>query len=371
VNLSDNSLNCGACGSACGAGQVCGAGSCVPLANGNGKVGGGLTGLIPPKVAVYGAASTLDLQTKLNATGAFAAVDFVNVNTTTPTVAQMKNYDAVVVYTYLSVTQAFGDNLADYFEQGGGVVLCDYETQETGSYVLKGRFQTDYALSTPIASSGFSLVKVTLGTILEPGHPLLTGVATFGIQSSSPYHLPAAQFNKNNPIVVANFSDGNPAIVRGQVTNAVVANRNLVEINSFGPSNTGNATYGWDSTTDGAKLFRNALLYVIPTLQLTVATSVPFGSQPIFTPTAPQTVTYTNPSSAPQTITALSLSGTHISEYSITPSSPLPATIPPGGTFTVTVKFTPANYGVRAARLNATVMGGPGPATTLLSGSGI
>jgi hypothetical protein len=371
VNLSDNSLNCGACGSACGANQVCTAGACANLVPGNGKAGGGLSGLNPPKVAVYGAASSTDLQTKLAATGGFTQVDFVNVNSTTPTLAQMKAYDAVVVYTYLSVTQAFGDNLADYFEAGGGVVLCDYESQETGTYVLKGRFQTDYAMSTPIGSAGFSNVKVTLGNILEPGSLLLTGVTTFGIQGSSPLHLPSAQFNKNNPIVVALFSDGTPAIVRGTVTNAVVTARNLVEINSFGLSSAGNSTYGWDPTTDGAKLFRNALYFTMTPPAVTVATSIALGNQPLFTPSAPQTVTYTNTSSVAQTITALSISGSHIGEFSAAPASPLPAVIPPGGTFTVNVIFTPANVGLRAARLNATVMGFAVPATTLLSGSGI
>jgi hypothetical protein len=371
VNLSDNSLNCGGCGIACAANQVCGAGACVNLAPGTGKAGGGLSGLNPPKVAVYGAASTTDLQTKLTATGAFTQVDFVNIGSTTPTVAQMKAYDAVVVYTYLAVTQAFGDNLADYFEAGGGVVLCDYESQESGTYVLKGRFQTDYAMSTPVPMSSFSTVKVTLGTIFEPMSPLLTGVTTFGIQGSTPYHLPGAQFNKNNPIIVALFSDGTPAIIRGTISNAAVTNRTLVEINSFGPSSTGNASYGWDPTTDGAKLFRNALLFTITPPAITMATSLAFGNQPLFTPSAPQTVTFTNTSAAPQTITSLSLSGTHIGEFYLAPSAQLPVTIPPGGTFTVNVTFTPANVGLRAARLNATLQGIASPATTLLSGNGI
>ncbi len=80
-------------------------------------------------------------------------------------------------------------------------------------------------------------------------------------------------------------------------------------------------------------------------------------------------LTYTNVSSTPQTITALKLSGTHIGEFSALPSSPLPATIPPGGTFVVNVKFTPVGVGLRAATLSATVQGS-GSATTLLTGTG-
>ena len=36
-------------------------------------------------------------------------------------------------------------------------------------------------------------------------------------------------------------------------------------------SSVGNSTYGWDSTTDGAKLIKNALLFTIPPLTLTTS----------------------------------------------------------------------------------------------------
>ena len=367
VNLSDNSLACGACGVVCGASQVCSAGVCTGITTGNGAAGGTLTGSYPPKVATAGAISSTDLQTKLTATGAFSSVGFINANTGTPTLAQLKAYDAVAVYTYLSVTVGFGDNLADYLEAGGGVVLFDYEAQETGSFALKGRYQTQYTLSTPVASSSFLGTVVTLGTLLEPASPLLTGVVTFGYKGTFPYHLPTSAFNKNSPIVVAQYSDGTPAVIRGVVNGG----RNLVEINGFGLSATGNSSYGWDIASDGAKLIRNALLYVIPPLALTSAKQVDFGSQTLFVQSAPQAVTYTNASASPQTITALTRSGTHIGEFAASPSSALPATIPPGGTFIVNVSFLPAGIGLRAATLAATVQGVPGPATTLLTGNGI
>jgi len=331
-----------------------------------------LTGASPPIVAVYYAGSTVDLSTKLTATGAFTSVTAVNVNAATPTVAQMKAYDAVVVWTFVSVTTAFGDNLADYFEQGGGVVIADYESQETGtSWGLKGRYATQYTMSTPITSASWLTTKVTLGTVNEPMNPLMNQVSTFALQGTSPYHMPTSAFNLNNPIIVALFSDNTPAVVRSVVASGPAAGRNLVEINSFGLSVTGSSSYGWDITPDGAKLFRNALLYTIPPPALTAAQQVSFGTQPLYTPTAPQAVTYTNTSSSPQTITALSLPGTHIGEFSVSPSSPLPYTIPAGGTFIVNVTFNPAGVGLRAATLGATVQGISGKLTTLLSGTGI
>ena len=373
VNPSDNSLNCGACGSACPAGQACSAGTCLALPNGTGQTGGSLTGLSPPKVAVYAASATYGaaLQASLTSTNQFTQVDTVNVSSagSTPTVAQMLAYDAVCVFTYFSVSPTLGDNLATYFESGGGVLLFDYETQDSGNYGLKGRFETQYALSTPVAM--FLNTAVTLGTVLEPANPMLAGVTTFGYAGTAPYHLPTSAFNKNSPIVVAQFSDGTPALVRGVVTNGVVTNRNLVEINGWGTSTTspGSPLYGWDPATDGARLIAQALKYTIPASAITTAKSVSFGSQPLYTPSAPQTVTYTNNSAGPQTITALSLSGTQIGDFSASPASALPVTIPAGGTLVVNVTFAPSAVGLRAATLSAVVTGA-GTATTLLTGTG-
>lgn len=351
----------------CGANKVCSGGLCVGVTVGSGAAGGSLTGSNPPKVATVVASSSTDLQTKLTALGAFSSVGYINSNTSTPTLAQLKAYDAVAVYTFVSVTVAFGDNLADYLDAGGGVVLFDYETQETGTWGLNGRFQTQYTLSTPVASAVYLTNAVTLGTLLEPASPLLTGVTTFGYKGSSPKHLPTSAFDKNNPIMVALFSDGTPAVIRGTVNGG----HNVVEINGFGASATGSSSNGWDIATDGAKLVRNALQFVIPPPALTTAKQVDFGNQTLFVQSAPQTVTYTNVSTTTQTITALGLSGTHIGDFAASPSSSLPATIPPGGTFTVDVSFLPSGVGLRAATLSATIQGIPGAATTLLLGTGI
>jgi hypothetical protein len=338
----------------------------VALTLGSGKTGGSLSGLNPPRVAVFAATSgATDLATKLTATGAFNSVGS-NTLTSTPTVAQLQAYDAVVVYTYLTVTAAFGDNLATYLESGGGVVLMDYESQETGTYALLGRYEAQYTMSTPISSASWLTTVVTLGTLLEPASPLLSGVATYGLKGSTPYHLPASAFNRNSPIVVAQYSDGAPAVVRG-----IIGGHPVVEINSSGSSSTYSSSYGWDATSDGAKLIRNALLYVIPPATFTGPTSLDLGTQPLYTPSAASVITYTNVSSSPQTLTAFALSGSHIGDFSVSPSSGLPATVMPGNTFAVNVVFTPSGTGLRAATLSATITGAAGPLTTLLRGTGL
>jgi hypothetical protein len=244
-------------------------------------------------------------------------------------------------------------------------VLADYETQETGTYQLAGRYQTTYTLSTPVASTSYLTNTVTLGTILEPTSPLLNGVSTFAYQGTSAKHLPTSAFNKNNPIVVAQYSDGNPAIVRGQVNG-----HRVVEINGYGLSATGSSSYGWATASDGAKVFANALLYTIPPLLITTVKSNDFGAVPLFTPSGVYAVVYTNVSTSSQTLTAVSLAGAHIGDFAAIPSAQLPVTIPPGGTFTVNVTFLPSGLGLRAATLSTTIQGAPGPATSLLTGTG-
>jgi hypothetical protein len=356
------------------------------------------TGLAMPKVAVYAAAATtgsaaygLSLQNALKGTNLFSTVDLFNVSSAgtgaaTPTLAQMQAYDAVAVVTYQGVTPTLGDNLAAYFESGGGVVLFDYEAQALGTSMLQGRFASQYTLATPILQTSFLFAAsntVALGTIDEPASPIMSGVASgaagFGYKGTQPYHMPSSAFNlngPNSPVVVAHFSDGTPAVVRGTAPPGIVYGRHLVEINGFGASNVstagagGSTTMGWDSTSTGATLIANALVYTMPVQSVGVVASLDFGTEALYTPSAPQAVTYTNGSSVAQTITAISLSGTQIGDFAAVPSGGLPVTLPPNGTFVVNVTFAPSDTGLRAATLGAVIQGA-GTATTALTGTGM
>jgi cysteine-rich repeat protein len=344
---------------------------CTTLPLGNGGIGGSLTGSALPKVAIATTSGTYaTLQSKLQATGSFATVDYLSASSTL-TVAQLSAYDALAVYTFGSTSATFGDNLATYFEAGGGVVLFDYETQESSASGLSGQFETLYALSTKISSSSWLSAGFTLGTILEPASPLMSGVTTFKSASTSgAYHLPASAFNKNSPIVVASYTDGSPAVVRGVVASGPAAGRNLVEINCYGSASP-TSSLGWDGTTTGDKLVRNALLFSIPPPVVTVAKGLDLGAQAVSTTGPSMALTYTNASSAPQTLTALGITGANAADFAAAPSSGLPVTIPPGGTFVVNVTFSPSAAGPRSATVGATFTGFANPATTLLVGTGM
>src|SRR5690242_9377612 len=74
-----------------------------------------------PRVAICGtqAATSTDVRTKLVATGVFASVDIISCDLTTPTLAQLKMYDAVYVwsgYAAFANLTTLGNNLADYVD---------------------------------------------------------------------------------------------------------------------------------------------------------------------------------------------------------------------------------------------------------------
>src|SRR5690554_5794251 len=84
-----------------------------------------------------------DVQTYLMNTGKFNVVD--TENNTTPTLATLRNYDAVLVWADGSLNDTVGDTLAAYIDEGGGVVSAVFNLFE--SWGITGtRFNTEYLL---------------------------------------------------------------------------------------------------------------------------------------------------------------------------------------------------------------------------------
>src|SRR5690606_13064181 len=99
----------------------------------------------------------------------------------TPTVETLLNYDAVLTYTNGSYSDPFtlGDNLAEYVDFGGGVVVAVFaNASPTFGRSLEGRWASgEYDVIVP--RFGFDFSPGELGTVFEPGHPLMAGVTSF------------------------------------------------------------------------------------------------------------------------------------------------------------------------------------------------
>jgi hypothetical protein len=200
-----------------------------------------------------------DVQAKIRGTGAFTSVDAFDARSATPTASQLGAYDAVLTYTdwhwndaggyFFRDAALLGDRLATYHDQGGGVVVA----YAAGVRRLRGTFGTaanGYTLL-DYASGSFSIGSDSLGELLEPKSPLLTGVATLAASETAKSAAPGIS---GRAVVVARWRVGRePLVVRG-----VRGGRTLVELN-FWPPSTSSWSGSW--TGDGAALLRNALKY--------------------------------------------------------------------------------------------------------------
>jgi streptogramin lyase len=192
-----------------------------------------------------------EVQAKLVATGAFASVDKINIQFTTPTLAQLKQYASVLVFTDRAAADrvTLGNNLADYVDAGGGVVMASFAFN-TFDGNIAGRFNTDdyWALEPAFQTSG----AATLGTVYEANSPIMAGVSSFDGGTRSFRHPGAVNANA---VRVADWSDGLPLVVRRTINGT-----KRVDLNFYPPSS--DSLDGlWVSSTDGAKLMANSLLF--------------------------------------------------------------------------------------------------------------
>ena len=215
-----------------------------------------------PRVALCGAASTsntlcqwTDVQTRLLASGAFSAVDIINVTASgvgTPTLSALLQYDALLCWTNSSPANnaTWGDVLADYVDAGGGVVVAVFANSTlTAGRNIGGRWQLGYEVILD-QSGNTSGSGATLGNVPVPAHPVMAGVTTFvgGTTGSRP----TGTALEVGSYVVAEWSDGKILVAQG-------ANTNRIDL-GFYPPNATCTQSGW--SVGGDQLMVNALLAV-------------------------------------------------------------------------------------------------------------
>jgi hypothetical protein len=217
-------------------------------------------GLAQIDVAICASASTVpsdcrftDVQSKLIASGQFNSVALLDCVTTTPSLVQLQAYDAVITwsnFTYLNGA-ALGDVLADYVDAGGGVVVAVFANSDTmANRFLGGRWQTGYEV---ILDQGTTTTgPATLGTVLLPSHPVMTGVTNFSGGTSS--FRPTLTALEVGSITIATWSDGRILVAEG-------ANPKRIDLGFYPPSSACSSGF-WTQGTDGDKLLANALAHV-------------------------------------------------------------------------------------------------------------
>lgn len=208
-----------------------------------------------------------DPQNRLAGSGQFATVTVINAGATTPTLADLNQFDAVMVWSNLAFADAttLGDNLADYVDGGGSVVVAVFANSSTSTgRALAGRWQTGNYEIIPTAS-GNTTGAATIGTIDDSGHPIMAGVSTFAGGSSS--FRPTTTSLPVEATRVAAWDDGSTLVAE---RNDKVGRR--IDLGFYPPSDVVQADF-WDSTTNGDDLLVNAMLYA------TTSPLVPSSSQ--------------------------------------------------------------------------------------------
>jgi|GEM_PF-4326950 len=209
------------------------------------------------KVLICGAEgddSLEDIQRKLEATAQFSSVSIMNVSRQTPTLHELQAFDAVMVFKNFNYedTTAIGGVMAEYVENGGGVVCTMFEAASS-FWTMQGWWEINryYAI---VRGDKVWGTYAELGRIYQPGHPILEGVNSFNGGSRS--YRPSTFDVVPGTMRVADWSDGRPLVVT-----KMIGNTRRVDLGFYPVSSHVNSGF-WDAETDGALLMANALTWV-------------------------------------------------------------------------------------------------------------
>jgi hypothetical protein len=201
-----------------------------------------------------------DVVAKITADAPLLNITVLNVNTGTPTMGILDQYQAVMVIgsqTFLDAI-TLGNNLKQYIDQGHGVVVtADSNTYSNCSTAtnsqLCGAFQSSnyWAIDPGTLTSGS---HATLGTVVLPSDPVIAGVSAgaLGFDGGS------YSFRINGSVdpaatLVAQWSDGTPLIAKRQFGSGATE----VALNFLPPS--ADAFAGlWVTSSQGALIMANA-----------------------------------------------------------------------------------------------------------------
>jgi uncharacterized protein (TIGR03382 family) len=217
-------------------------------------------------VGVFGAASdptwSHDVLEILMETGEFESAGEWDLAAATPTLPDLQQYHAVLVWNDRSFVSAsgLGDVLADYADAGGGVVLS-VGPVSTGLQVTGRLSSGGYIPSTvgaPLnggANLGYAIRPEWYWLPGVTGHQIVYGVNTFDGGTASQQ---AAIDPANGGIVIADWSNGEELAITTDPPDVTVGR--VVVLNFFPPSAESKGS-SWLRETDGDRLLANALLW--------------------------------------------------------------------------------------------------------------
>lgn len=127
----------------------------------------------------------------------------------TPGLAQLRTHDVVLLFAngLFDESVALGDEIAQYVNLGGNVVIASFYWQVRGGSPLGAGWGALEAMDPFTSSGGATYLPGTLGTVNDPGHPLANGLQT--VTSTGFWGGVTA---KSTTSVVASWANGDPYI---------------------------------------------------------------------------------------------------------------------------------------------------------------
>ncbi len=223
----------------------------------------------PDVLIVHNSGYIADVQAKLQGTGRYGAVELFDAGSSTPVLGDLTPYDAVFLVSDggWSSPTLLGDVVADYADQGGGVVTGVFSHHGPGSGLrLQGRFDTGgYHALEGTGQSGTN--DAGLFPIM-PTHPILKDVNSFsgGTCCRNDVSLGA------EATLIAEWDDGMPLVAVSQTNGSRVA-----ALNFYPPSSDIRGDF-WDATTDGDLLMANAIDWAIAARDVLILSSSGYAS---------------------------------------------------------------------------------------------
>ena len=149
--------------------------------------------------------------------------DYFDGRTGTPSLEQLSGYDLVVVWTnyILGDPTGMGNVLADYADEGGGVVMLQFSFGT--SWNMMGRIMDEYS---PLSIAPTMYVNLDLGDY-DSSHPIMDDVGNIG-----GYYMAGSSII-NNGEWVASWSDGTPFVAYNPDVNVVAVNGYIGDARQF------------------------------------------------------------------------------------------------------------------------------------------
>ena len=200
-----------------------------------------------------------DVANKLALHPRVQSVTLIDAGAITPSGFDLLAFDAVLTFSDLAYADPvlLGNALADYVDDGGGVVLAMFAMNEAPGLTglgIDGRFLSDnyFCIERDDANYLGLFEAGALGAVLVPGSPVMEGVSSFSTDQGA-FRVATQPHPKATRI--ANWATSEVfAASRHDLSGR------RVDLGFF-PVSDDTAITGWDATTDGARLLGNAVVW--------------------------------------------------------------------------------------------------------------